>query len=212
MALTVSDFHSLVSDEANRGTTLDGYIPSAVRRLVQFLERDYSYQYMHRFNLLTVYANANQPRAVAFPNDYVKSIEFLRFRKSDGKYVKMLQIQPGEDIEWNDSSLPRAYWLDGTSYLWLDSIGSDNLEFEISYYEYTDWPSDTSQTHWLLNHAEDVLLAGTMMFLGPYAREPEWMQTYKSIFDAGLLAMKQADVELQEGGGVPESYVMRYKG
>lgn len=194
--MILSAFHSMVSTECNKGTRLDAFIPTRTMMAARVIERAQSLKYMERFVTFTTDYTAMEPRAVAFPNSRVKAINFLRWMNTDGEYAYLTQVDP-QTVVARESGYPTGYWMDGLDYLWFDNTPGVNIDFEFSFWQYTDWPTDTAQEPWLAANAVDLLLAETMFLLAPKAREPAWLQLYQPMKDEGLRTLITADEELK---------------
>jgi hypothetical protein len=194
--MILSAFHTAISREVNKKTRFDDLIPDYVRRAARFIERQHSLKYMERFVTFTVDAAATEPRAVAFPNSRVKAINFLRYADSDSKYYYVGQVDP-TTVAAAESGNPTGYWMDGLDYLWFDNVVKANLAMEFSFIEYTLWPTDTAQEPWLLAHAEDLMIAQTMLMMAPVAREPGWKELYSDMKAEGLQSLFVADEEMK---------------
>jgi hypothetical protein len=92
----------------------------------------------------------------------------------------------------------------------LYQVGDENFDLELKYVEYSEWPTTSIATPWLLQHAEDVMISLTMMLLAPLARETSWMQLYKPMFDLGIKTLVDADVEARNAGD-PAGFQMVYQ-
>lgn len=201
MAITLGQFHSLVSAELRRGTVHDAVIPDYVRRAARWMERNHTFQYMRRFQSLTIDADATEPRAITLPcsSTLFKGITFFRLVPDDGDYIYLTKIDPRSvsTPEPDDDGTPKAYWLDGLDYIWLDRAPEEDYNAEMYSVQYTDWPTDTSvSTLWLLNSAEDVMIAQTILQMGPLLRDDQSMGRWKAIRDEALRTLLLAEEEV----------------
>ena len=204
---TLSEFTSLVKAEANQGTRLDTVIPGAIRRAARFIETNYSFLYMERFQQATLDVSAENPRFLPFPGESTKKINFVRYAQTFGsvsEYVYLKPIDPIDNTLIVNTSNPTAYWLTGDEtgarFMVLNRTGTENLDLEIHSVEYSTWPESDTATHWLLNNAEDALLAKTMQRLARYAEEPDWLQVYKEPWEEAIRVTLMADEEARYSG------------
>lgn len=205
--MDLADFHTLVSSEINKGTLFDDVIPDYTRRSARWLERNYDFKHMERFVSFTVDSSATEPRAVSLP-ERCKSIEWLRIVNSDGSYTYLTQVD-GSDVTGDDETTPTGYWLDGVEYFWFDNTPQEDLNMEMCYLQFTDWPTDTSQTPWFVANAEDVLLGQTIIMMAPRMREPKLKAIYQEMRDEGLRTITLSDEGMRASN---RSESMVYKG
>lgn len=200
--MILSEFHALVSESLKRGTTLDARIPGQVKLAVQWLERNYTFKYMEVFRLLQIVSGA---RTLAMPtNATLKGFKFIRMIGADGYYETLNKVEP-EDlaaVQAPSSSpiRPASYFVVGNSTIVFDSTPGEDLSGEAMYYQYTDWPTDDTARHPVLDMAADVLLHQTLMFMGAFLRDMEMIAAYKALRDEGLNTMLRAEDEVKHSG------------
>lgn len=216
---TLSEFHTMVGDEINKGTRYDSVISRFVRRAGRFIERNYNFLYMERFAELDLDLSAANPRFIAFPSLLTKKINFVRYPTviggSDNQgYIYLQKVDPIDVTAIEPESNPRGYWQTGdetgSNFLVLDQIGTDELTFEVHYIDFSIWPTASTATHWLIDNAEDVLLAQTMRMMAPYANEPDWILAYKSMWEEGIRTLTMVDEEARNAG-IADGYKMVYR-
>lgn len=191
--MNLETFHTLVRNSIARGTSMDDMIPLAVRQAVRWLERNYSLGYMHKFKTFTLLSSGADPRIVAMPHARVKAVKFLRLLLPTGQYAYLTQVM-GQEVDSPEGDIPAGYWVEGER-LWLDTPPKEDFPAELLWVEYTEWPTVGTAEHWLLNHAEDVLLAQTVLQLGPQLRDDKLMGLYKGLRDEGLRTLTLAEDE-----------------
>lgn len=208
--MTLAEFQALVRDTAKRGTTLDTFLPSAIRQAVAWIERNYSYPYMKRYSTFVLDPTSPEPRAISLPNDRLKKLVTLRLTDSTGKWYNLTQVEP-QAIPEIGAGRPCAFWLDGLDFIWFDSIVEEETQGEIVYVERTLWSAlGDDDTHWLLNHAEDLLLYQSMLQISPYMRDPTLMTLYKPLRDEALRTTILDAEEFEQGP--TRNWVMKYGG
>jgi hypothetical protein len=211
--MDLASFHQLISDEANQGDRLDSAIPTYVRRGARYIERNYNFLYMERFTQISVDVSVSQPRFVSWPSALIKKFDFIRFYSAeDEEYRFLLPVDP-KDVRTIETDFPSGYWLsgsdDGVGYLVLDQVPDENFDLETKTVRFTDWPTSTTATPYLINHGEAALVAATMMQMSAYAGEPDWMAQYQPILLAESKAMIDADVDARNAGD-SAGFVMRF--
>lgn len=210
--MNLGEMQAAISDEINQGSRLDTYIPTYLRMAARMIERNYSFLYMDRFTELQVDVDASNPRFIAWPleegQSLLKSIGFLRYA-ANGKwnFLKPTDANLIKAEESQDS--PSYYWLtgspDGQGYIVLDQPGTTDLTLEFMYKSYTKWPTASTATSWLLNNAEDVLLAQSLILMSGLADEPGWVSKYRPMWEMGIKTIMDADEELKNSGD-PQGY------
>lgn len=190
--MNLGEFHTVVQTEANKGTTLSGVIPSRVRMAARWLERNYTLKYMEQYKKASL-----ADGCVRLPNTVIKTINFIRYYK-DSKWHYIKQIDPRQE-RTRETAFPTGFWIDGVEAIRFDAWPDEQLEVFIGVAEYTIWPTELTATHWLLDNAEDALLAKTMMLLAPHARESRWLELYRDMMEGGIRTLLLADEELRQG-------------
>lgn len=198
--MNLGEFHTEVESCLARGSSLTAVVPGYVRRAARWLERNYTFQYMKQF--LDLYIDldvASTPRYIELGIGAPKKISFLRWRLSTGEYQNLERVEP-EDLTALTTGTPDGFWLDGIRRLVLNKTPDENLTGELRIDRYTPWPTQLTFQHWLLDQAEDVLLAQTLVLMAPRLRDPRMVQTYEKMRDEGLKTLLLAEDELQYGG------------
>lgn len=205
MPTTLSEFHTLVRDAIGRSTELDTAIALRTKLAARWLERNYTFQYMRDWRVLSLSASATYPYIISLAGLEVKRVELLRSRSADDagtgyKFSRPLkQLKPG-DRETRSAGVPESFYLNGVSSLVLNSIPEEDMTFEGHFQLYTQWGSADGWTHWLLENATQLLLSRTllMMTMGR-TRDGALYDMYKSEFDLEIESFKVAEEELQTG-------------
>lgn len=206
--MTLGEFHQLVSDNLRRGSAQNSAIPQQTKLAVQWMERNYTFRYMEKFRLLQLVPG---DRTISFPdNIVVKSIKFVRLIDSDGRYLPLNKIEPGDltGIRTGDRLVPKAFWGVGDGTLVLDVVPTEALNGEAVLFEYTDWPTAENSRHPLLDFAADVLMQQTLVFMATLLRDAAMAGVYKTLRDEALDTLTRAEDEGQFGG---ESISMAFR-
>lgn len=191
--MDLGTFKQNIRDEANKGKTLDNIIPAKIRQAAFFFEANYDLPYMRRYVEFVV-----SERSFQQP-ERIKKIEFLRQVRADGFFDYIPHIEP-QDASSRDEGPPEGFWLDANEYVWFDNKPKEELTFELYYLRYTDWPTEDSASHWLLDFAEQAMVGQTMLLLLPYMREQNLGQSYKLMRDEALNVMTRAQDEFDYSG------------
>lgn len=202
MGTTLGEFHTLVSDALKRGTSVDSLIAKRVEMAARWLERNYTFQYMHQWRTLEIDSAATYPHIISLYDLEVKSVKLLRRRITgdDGTYRfnrPLLQVRP-EDRETRPTGEPESYWLNGVSSIVLNRVPDEDMTFEAHLVQFTKWQSSTSWTHWLLDNATHLLLCRTLMMMGATRlSDPKMWQAWKAEMDLELQSFNVAEEELK---------------
>lgn len=199
MPTTWGDLLAQVKDDANKGNSLVGAIPNRVAMAIDWIEKNYSLDYMNRFISGTFLAGSNDPGPYTnFPN--MKSIEFIRLVEygvaRSASYSYLTKVDPSDLAEIRIST-PSKYWVDAGQWIWLDNIPKQNLPFQARYARYTGRPTTDDTTSWLFDNGYQLILGKTMQLLASYARQPAWFTLYQPMVDEGLRVLLLADEELK---------------
>lgn len=206
MADTLGDFKTLVREALKRGTSLDSYIPSRIAQAARWIERNRTYQYMKRWvSLGPLDPDGDNPHIISLYGLRVKALVALRYYDPDAtdleegerKFIDVSLIEP-KDRTTRKFGNPSGYWMDGVSNIVLDAIPEEALEFEGHIVQYSAWPTDDDARHWLIENAEDVLLAKTMDLFTPLIRDTALKAIYDGQLATGLTTMHNAEEDLQQ--------------
>jgi hypothetical protein len=192
--MTLGDFKTRVKNGIRRNDTADSLIEPAAAAATRWLERNYTFLYMMQFRRFTISASANDPRQLSLPSSRVKAVRMLRIEKDSGYFHYVPLIDP-KDMTRVHEGLPEGYWLDGRQRIWIDATPTEDLSAEIQFSEYSIFPTQDSETSWLIDNAEDVLQAQTIMFLAPELRDQKVFQFYQRLRDEGLKTLLLAEDE-----------------
>ena len=195
--MKLGDLHTEISSILARGSSVDSLIPAAVRRAALWIERNHTFKYMERFSEVTL-GKGDNPRRVRLPSIRIKSIEVFRINV-DGTFYPLKHIDP-EDMASVPEELPRGFWLDGVSFAVLNATPDQEYSAEIQWTAFTEWPSDTNAENWLLMMAEDLLLAQSILMLGPVLRNDALMKMWVGMRNEALKTVLAADRALRDGG------------
>jgi len=206
--MTLGELTTLVSSSIARGTSLDTQIPNFIRMAARWLERNHSFKYMERFGQFSFDISANEPRRLSLPNSRVKKIEMARGVLTDGSFQKQKQIDP-EELNSIQVGMPKSFWLDGVNCLVFDKTPDENYTEELKWIEFTSWPTDAAAETWLLVHAEDLLLARTMLHMAPFMRDQKLKTYWQELASTSLTTVLHTDAEMRGGS---RSDVMNYAG
>lgn len=195
--MDLSDVHEEVRNSLARGTAFDSEIPQYVKKAARWLEREYNFRYMQRYGEFTLKTDAVEPRVIELPHTRVKSVRFLREVDSeDNSYIYYTKIDPADNTS-KEEGQPLAYWPSGQNHIILDRDPKENIDLEIGWWEYTAWPTDGGDTHWLIENAFDVLVAQTMIFFAARLRDPRMRQLFAPDRDEGIKSVFKVEEDAE---------------
>lgn len=187
-------FEAMVRSIVNRGTKFDAEITTQTRFAAKWLERNYSLKSMERLQDVSV---DGADTALSLGASRVKNIEWFRFLLVGDEQGNFHYLEKGDPKDFSvfESARPKYYWFEeGTSRIVLSTKSDVDYSGEIFFNQFTDWPTDTSETNWWLEEAEDVLLARVLWQLSPIVRRPDLM-SYKEATFEGVRTLILSDEE-----------------
>lgn len=206
MSLLLSEFHTLVSDGLGRGTSLDSVIPARVKMAVNWIEKNYTFQYMKEWMTFPVLAAAAYPYIVSLANIRPKKFELIRRRTTDSdgniQFGRPLRKVNPADRESRPAGEPESYWLNGVNSIIFNSVPDEDMDFEAHVVRFTDWGSSSNFTHWLLDNATELLLAKSLQLMTVRTRDPGLYDMYEKELQKEIQAFNVAEEDLQTGDPV----------
>lgn len=198
---TLSEFHADVADCVGRGSSLVSVIPRRVKMAAEWIERNYTFQYMRQMATLEVLSAATYPHIVSLANLYVKELTAIRRRRvaTDGSYAFDQPLQKVSPIDRSDrpAGNPESYWLNGRSSIVFNSVPDEDMTFELHGVFMTIWGTGDSWQHWLLDNAHELLLARTLMMLMPRTRDPEGYKMHETEFNLEIQSFTVSEEAIQ---------------
>lgn len=202
---TFAEFKATISEEISRGTSLDSKIAKRVNMAIRWAERRYNMQYMHRFVTFTLGAG---DRSISTPTSGVpKRIEFMRIVNSDNEFTYVPKVDPANVISIGTEI--HGFWQDAYEFFWFDGAPTEDTNFEMLYFEYAAILVADGDTHWLIDNAEDFMIAQVMKYMSTVGNTAQWQIDYKEMLDTGLQTLDQAEYDIWQGAQDP---VMVYAG
>lgn len=202
MPTTLGEFHDMVEDALGR-SSLNSRVPKRTAMAANWIERNYTFQYMRTWRELSIDASATYPHIISLHNIELKKVSAVRARRldTDGNIVfdRALRKLKPDDRETRAPGTPESFWANGRSSLILNSIPNEDMTLECHFVEFTKWGSGENWTHWLLDNATQLLLCRTLMMMasGP-GRDAAQYQMYKTDFDLEMQSFKVSEEEFQE--------------
>lgn len=179
--MNLAAFHSLVSQEARRGNSLDAVIPRRVQMAARYLEKTYNFAYMENLFTIILDPDNDDPRVVQVPLN-IKSIRWIRIPNEVGEYAYLKKVDPSE-VTAQTTGFPVGYFLSGPNYIVFDSVVEESYYAEGWGKLYTAWPeADLDASPWLVDNATDALLCKSMEFICQHLRDYNGLAMFKTQF------------------------------
>lgn len=173
--MALSDFYPKVARALGRGASLDSRIPDWTEAAAEFLEQNYSFQYMRKTGTVAVDHLGISPWRIDLPSPKLKEIDLMRevqtFPGNFQVYGQALKPVQESSVSALDAGVPAGYWLDGLSAIVLDVVPQRDFTFGLSWYEFTDWPGDESATPTLLARYQSLLKGQTILVAAAELRD-----------------------------------------
>jgi hypothetical protein len=202
--------HAQISTEIKRGTSHDTKIAAYLRRAVRFLEQNNNFEHMKYLRTFTINHLATYPRFFEFPNDRIKAIRSVRFIESDGSIVRLIPSF-AEDHGSVKAAAPTHYWREG---IWRFVLNNEPQETysnsELRTWEYTDWPTATTDTHWWTDNQESLIVAQTIMEMENILRDAKMHALFKEKRDEQLKVALDAQFDREEDSNFVMGYNIDY--
>jgi len=205
--MLISAFHTLVADEIKKATALAPLIITKTRQAVAEVQRRHNFIMLERFVTMTIDHTVTTPRAVSQPPGF-KRMKFWRIAETDGSFTYVRKVDP-EQVTEVASGNPTGYWLDGGDYFWFDNTPAANIAMEMSYTQNTDMTVATSTDVPFLDKYEALMLAETIVMLGPQVRDDRMVARYTKARDVLMLDAIREDTDRREAW---DDAVMMYDG
>lgn len=209
--MDLGGFHARVSQSMRVGTSMDGVIPSLTEEAAQFIERNYTFQYMRRQLKFDVNPASDNPHVLSIYNTPLKKLVGLKKVVPDaeqkanigtplGRLVDLHVVAP-EDLHERKLGPPERYYLDGVSAIIVDPIPFEAVRIELIGVFFSVWqPAQAAFRHYLIDHFRPLLLARTLMYAAVDRRDSRLYEIYKQQFLDSQTAVNVSEEDLLYGG------------
>lgn len=149
--MNITALYASLRTTIGRGTSVDTSLPEWCQEAINDLETSATYKWMEKSATLTVNPGANT-NVIALPSVRVKAVDFARWGKAEGSNGAIVYGLPLAGVTAFDFSsvdegtTAGGFYLDGVSNLVIDGIPAATSHLNVHYWEYTEWPTDPSQT------------------------------------------------------------------
>jgi hypothetical protein len=195
--MQLGEFHSLVSRNVKRGSTLDAEIVVATRQAAKALERRFTFLYMKKDYTETLPEGANAiSNWTVISQKRIKSILSAQISYQDE--VFFLLKTDRRDLLAVTASMPKYYWFTAAHEVFFDRAADQDYAIKFQIAAYSEWPTALTAEPEIFDIAEDVVLYKTMMNMAPHMRDPEILQTYGALFSEEIKTWIEAEVDKEE--------------
>jgi hypothetical protein len=207
--MNLGDFKNELRSAMKRGSSYDDRLGGFARRAARWIEQNYTLQYMRRRITVTSVAGDT---TILLPTDVpIKSIEYLRFNALDGTRFDCSKGELSDpDVLWTTATsgqiwdtmtqFPSRFYMDGTIALVFNVPFTESLQGQGIMARYSDFPVNDSETHWLLNNAEGLMIRQALLEFLVDARDDRGAQAAIMKRDEEIKALLNADYDARYTG------------
>lgn len=193
---TAASFYADVSEAIKRGTSLDAKIPGWAASACSWLERNFDYNYMRKIARFAWEADDVIDLPVR-----LKRVEFVRVYVAGEDGTETYQgIQQTSARMISSTQAELQYWWMEDGLLKLDGVPAESVNLEWSYYQYSLWPADPTDSVPILSDSYNGMLWQTLMNFATFAKDLRMVELYKGMRDEALSTELRADQALQTSG------------
>lgn len=196
--MNLGEFKELLRRAHKRGTSLDGELDGAIRRAARWIESNKTLYYMKQSVQLNVRKDTDW---VDLPRIGIKTVLYLRYKDLvDGQVVDINKVSM-EGLTFTPAGYaPREYYMDGAYRLVFNGTFQEDFVLLGKVARYSDWPKKNTDTHWLLDNAESLLLTQSMLELGLISRDDRSYAIFSQNRSDQITVLENADFETEYAG------------
>ncbi|PYS90910.1 MAG: hypothetical protein DMF62_03660 [Acidobacteria bacterium] len=202
MPMTVAEFYDDLRTVIARGTAVDTSIPIWSRSALRFLEREITFDYMKvSFFLLQEPGSKFFDFGAEDPPIPLKRIEALGYFGQDGGMIPLSRINVNS-IGRNISVIPNGYRQAGTRIFFEGAVSPPGITETTTAYPlmlhtslFTEWPTVGSQTHPILDIADDLIKHQVLLQSVTSVRKQEEMAGWKLLRDEAIGSVRRLQDE-----------------
>lgn len=180
--MTLEDFHTTVDTLSSEAGAVDVQIPIVVRMAARKLERAFNFRYMRAESQVT-YAAAATPTQIDL-GLRIKSLISCETRAVGGwEGVSKVAVVDSPHVDLTSQALEDKFVLYQKSERYVIPLQATEsaMDLHFLFYRFSDWPTAAPYNtfnSYLIDYAEDLLLAESMLMLAPVLKEPALQQFY----------------------------------
>lgn len=200
--MNLGEAKAQLRDAIKRGNSYDAQLGSFFRRAARWIEQNQTLQYMRRRVVLDSVVGDS---VILLPTNIpIKSLEYIRFDAGDGSRYECSKGELSDpEINWSlrvGSAWPKHFYMDGVEALVFDRAFPEALPGQGIMVRYSDFPTADNQTHWLLQHAEGLMLRQALLEFMTTARDDRGYAITVAQRDQELKTLLNADFEMRYAG------------
>lgn len=181
-----------------RGTALDAYLFSFVRKAIRSVEKKKSFNYMYHINEMDNNPDADHPRTFRFESKALKSISFMQIIAVEGEaispYLKLTQVEDADMLGAPSSECPPdKFCLVQENLLLLNHDPQEVYTFQFGSYEYTDPQDNDAYEHFLFQNFEEGLMDYAMAAAAKHTRDYQRAGFEKQLGDLEMDSLVSAE-------------------
>jgi hypothetical protein len=194
---TVGEFKDELRTALKRGSSLDRQLGSYMRRASQWIEQNWTLQYMRRRVEIRLEAGMD---SIPAPRR-CKTVEGIKWDNVPSDYTFCVK-RTFEMIERIPRSglIPQQFYLDGATEIVFNGKASQDLHGQGMAVLYSDFPADDRDSHWLIVNAEELFLLQCIITSSVINRDERTWQMTKMQRDEAIKVALNADYEASYAG------------
>lgn len=194
--MSMASFNQRVSRAINRGNVFDSDIPEYARDAVKTLEQLHSWHHMWTEEEVVLALGAST-RTI----NNLKNCRFIKRKLGNGTYIPLKKITSDQLLRIDNDPLlaPGAFWVTGQDALKtinFDAIAPVAITLRYKYAQFSDYDDSLA---WF-DLSENLLLAQTILEMGPILKDDKLAQRYGPIAEAKVTVLKDAQSEAEFDG------------
>jgi hypothetical protein len=190
---SLSTFYTRVSRAIKRGNVFDADIPGYATDAVRTLENTYNWKHMWVEDEVSLAAAATTRQI-----ELLKTVTFIQ-RQVGTKWLPLKKVSSNQFLEPGTSADPGGYWLENQTTIKFDSAPAADLPLRYGYWVYTNVDEVQDDLAWL-DLDEGLLIAATILEMGPLLKDDKVAARYQPILSAKLEILRVAEVEAEFEG------------
>jgi hypothetical protein len=196
--VNLGQVHDDVKAVIARGGSQDAKVPRWVRSAAQWLEQNYSFQYMEKFGEVYLDPQAVAPNVLTLPNNRVKLVTLVQPFTLQGNTQVFLPALPKVDraevLSIGYGGIPAGWWQVGDT-LHFDTKPDTQVSLALVYEEYSAWPVDANAEPTLVARYDNLLLAQALVNAWRELKDTEAMALWTNERDMALRAILNVEEE-----------------
>lgn len=196
--MALSDIVSEVDLIIARGDLYDTDIKAEIWRAHRHYEREYNLKHMHTLAKTESIVADTRSYSWSFSEE-VKAVRGFWRTDDDGNKIE-LPVIPEFRVYASEEAYPTGVVLDGRTGFRFDNTPSQAFTLETELFLYTTRDDSDEATSWLIENADDLLIARAVMRLAAKDADPELFAIQSSVERELRETLINSELEFTEGG------------